>query len=121
MSSEALDRFGELLVRKVRNEAIDDWRMIVDGTMCSQRAQRLRDLLSIFDSEQKERFMELAPEIVDSVLHHLLWMLEQTEDVDVGVRLADGRLRSVRDESDGLSGELYGDHGWIARFSDSQL
>ena len=56
----------------------------------------------------------LLPEIVETVLHHLLWTLEQVEDVNISVHLPNGVVPSLREVSDGLAGELY---DWIPRFS----
>ena len=33
MSQAALDKFGQLLMRRVRDEAITDWKMMIDGRM----------------------------------------------------------------------------------------
>ena len=61
--------------------------------------------------------LSLLPQIVDTVLHHLLWTLEQSEDITVAVRTAKEQADSIKDLSDGLSGELYGRQGWIAKYS----
>jgi hypothetical protein len=59
----------------------------------------------------------LVPEIVDAVLHHLLWTFEQNEHIRIAMDLADEQVESLNAISDGLPGELYSDEGWIARFS----
>ena len=117
MSQAALDAFGRLLMAKVRDEAISDWRMIVEGQMKGELSVKVREKLTVFSETQRDVFLSLLPEIVDTVLHHLLWTLEQAEDVDVAVRADGVSVRSIRDASDGLAGELYSDEGWIARFS----
>ena len=52
MSNTALDLFGLLLIVKVRDECISDWKMIVDGRMKGERALRLRTALDSFSDEQ---------------------------------------------------------------------
>jgi len=59
----------------------------------------------------------LVPKIVDTVLHHLVWTLEQVEDVDIAVHLRNGSVPSLREVIDGLAGELY---DWIEWFSSRQ-
>jgi hypothetical protein len=113
----ALDRFGKLLMTKVRDEAITNWRMIVQGTLKGERASRIREVLKAVPENQQAVFLQLVPDVVDTVLHHLLWTFEQVEDVDIAVRLDDQTVPSLREASDGLAGELYSDEGWIARFS----
>ena len=115
---EALEKFGQFLMTKVRDEAITDWRMIADGTMKSQRAQDLRQTLAGVPEDHRSVLLGLVPEIVDTVLHHLMWGLEQEGDIDVAIQVNESeRIESLRDASDGLSGELYSDSGWIASFS----
>ena len=121
MSKQILDHFGELLIKRVRDKAIGEWESIILGQMKGLRAERVSQHLRSFAPEQREKLISLVPQIVDSVLHHLLWTIEQEASVDVLAKAGEDRkLQSVRDASDGLPGELYGDFGWIARFSSKQ-
>lgn len=117
MKYELLDRFGELLMKRVRDEAITDWDMIVDGRMKDTRSQEIRKQLSGFSQEQIGILKELYPQVVDTVLHHLLWTLEQEDSVDVIVKDDDKGTCNIRETSDGLPGELYSEDGWIMRYS----
>lgn len=117
MEQQALDHFGELLMRRVRDEVIDDWDMIINGRMRGESAQHVRAKLSAFGPHQVDVLRWLIPQIVDTTLHDLLWWLEQEKSVDVAVKTPSGVIPSIREVSDGLAGELYTDRGWIARFS----
>src|SRR5262249_4370089 len=117
MSQAALDRFGHLLMTKVRDESISEWNMIVTGKMKGERVMKLRQLIERLSDTERHVFLSLVPEVVDSVLHHLLWMFEQEQSVRIGVVTDTEDVQSLNDLSDGLSGELYSDEGWIARFS----
>jgi hypothetical protein len=117
MSRDALDRFGEAIVRDVRDEAIADWHKIVNNQMKSERAQRLRDQLSNFSEEQRAALLAVVPGIVDTVVHHLMQCLEDNDDIEVSVTIDGQRVQSLREVRDGLAGELYSEQGWIARFS----
>ena len=114
LTKEALDRFGEILIKQVRDKAILDWTKILDGRMKSETAERLRPELSRLDPGELALIERLVPQIVDTALHHLLWTLEQEESVDIAVKTPAGAVPSLREISDGLAGELY---GWIPRFS----
>src|SRR5689334_20472734 len=101
---DALDRFGALLIRRVRDEAICDWDMVLDGRFNDDESRRVREAVASFSPEQLSVLRRLVPKIVDTALHHLLWTLDQSEWVDVVVR-SDGEADvSVRDASDGLAG-----------------
>jgi hypothetical protein len=117
MSKAALDLFGRFLINKVRDEAISDWQMIVHGRMKGEIADKVRQKLGAFSEEQRKIFLSLVPEVVDTVLHHLLWTLEQEDDIRIGVTVNNQDVHSLREVSDGLAGELPSSEGWIARFS----
>jgi hypothetical protein len=116
MSDKALDFFGQLLMTKVRDEAIWDWKMIISGQMKGEKSENVRRAWK-WPPEDKALFLSLLPEIVDRVLHDLLWMFEQNEHVRIAVDLPDDNVENLNAISDGLAGELYSEEGWIARFS----
>lgn len=120
MSDAALDKLGLLLMTHVRDKAILEWRMTIDGRMKGDLAERTRAVLGTFSPDQRGAVLSLIPDVVDTVLHHLLWTLEQTDDVRLGVRHGTGIVEDVKQVSDGLPGELYSEDGWIARFSQEQ-
>lgn len=120
-SQTALQLFGQLLMNKVRDEAITDWKMIIDGRMKDEASAKTREILSSFTIEQRAILQLLIPEIVDTVLHHLLWALEQQKNVHIRVTIDNQEFPSLKDISDGLPGELYTDDGWIARFSKEKV
>jgi len=116
MSQVALDKFGQLLMKRVRDEAVTDWKMMIDGRMKGASAEKVREFLGRLSEADKKLFSQLIPGVVDTVLHHLLWTAEQESDLYVGVETDNG-IENLREISDGLPGELYSDEGWIARFS----
>jgi hypothetical protein len=120
MSKEALDKFGEFLIRRVRDESISDWKMILDGTMKGSHAEMIRQRLSSLSPASIAAVKAVIPGVIDTVLHHLLWGLEEDKAIDIHVDLADGtRIADLSQKSDGFPGELYTADGWIRRFSEA--
>ena len=117
MAKAALDAFGKTLVTRVRDKSISEWKGIVTGHVKGETAEHSRALLKRPGTECGAAFVSLLPQVVDTVLHHLLWTLEQSEEITVAVQVGKERVENVNDASDGLSGELYGQEGWIAKFS----
>ena len=115
----ALEHFGRVLMAEVRDATIEKYEMIADGTLKSARASELREKLAAFSNEQGVVARELVVSAVDDAIHNLLWMLEQNADeISLMCDAPDAAAKeSVSDLSDGLCGELYGEDGWIARFS----
>ena len=117
MSQTMLEKFGELLIHKVRDKAINDWEMILNGKMKGTRAAQIRNLISGYSLEQLEILKELIPQVVDTTLHHLLWTIEQLDILKILLSDKEGTTCDIKEVSDGLPGELYGERGWIKRFS----
>lgn len=117
MSHTLLNKFGYLLMTRVRDESIDHWRMIVSGKMKGERAVKLRQDLEKWGAAAEHAISEFVPHIVDTTLHNLLVLIEQEESLKLAVEDRGVRMNDIRELSDGLAGELYSDQGWISRFS----
>ncbi|WJM81090.1 hypothetical protein [Pectobacterium brasiliense] len=109
---EILDEFGCAVMHMVRDRSIDRFEKIQLGTLKSQRAIELHNLLSDFDEKQKEVIKNLITECVDNTVFNFLFMFE--EDEDKKILSSDVNVNEI---SDGLSGELFTEDGWINKFS----
>jgi hypothetical protein len=119
IKDKVLQKFGQLLVSEVRDEAIDKYEMIATGTMKSVSATELHSKLTNFTEDQLSIVREIVVSSIDDVIHNFLWMLEQHDD-DVDLLCSwngDSDKENIRKLSDGLSGEIYTEDGWIAKFS----
>jgi hypothetical protein len=112
-----LDKFGEFLARQVRDKTINDWKRMFANEMKGVTAEKVRQQVSTFSTEQKAIVLQLVPQIVDTVLHNLLFSIEQEKNLDLTMKNSEGVSQGLKNISDGLAGELYGPQGWIARFS----
>lgn len=115
--SELLDDFGSELMLEARDEAVAVLDRLVEGRDESDRGRRMSSLLGELSAREVEACRALALEAVDITLHYVLWMFERSDRFDIVDRRPQEQPVSVRDLSDGLSGELYTEDGWIARFS----
>lgn len=116
MNNEHLDHFGRILIKNVRDEAIEHWDKILMGKMKGQESQKIhQNIINDFNKEQIELLQNLLPQVVDTTLHYLLWTIEQDESIKVSIGLDQGP--PLEHISDGLPGELYSEDGWICRFS----
>lgn len=109
---DILDDFGSATMRMVRDRSIDKFEKIRSGTLKSQRAIELHNLLSAFDEQQKKVIETLIIESIDNTIFNFLFMFEEDEDKKIVV--SDVNINEI---SDGLSGELFTEDGWISRFS----
>lgn len=117
MARNPLDVVGELLMVRIRDKSIENWERILDGRMLGETAETVRQELSETSAGISEKVKRIIPHVVDTVIHNFLWALEQEKAVGLWIE-ADGQVTpSIREVSDGLTGELYGERGWIAKFS----
>lgn len=115
MKDNTLDLFGELLIKQVRDETISEWDMILNGKMKGVTAKEVKNRISSFNQEQLEVLKWIVPQIVDLNLHNLLFTIEESDELFVAID-----DKEIKEESDGLAGELYTEDGWIRRFSNER-
>lgn len=85
---------------------------MIEGTMKGEDSKIVFDKIVNFTDEQKEILKFVVSTTVDKVLDSFLFMIEQHENI--GLLYNDINLN---DESDGLSGELYTEDGWIEKYT----
>lgn len=105
-------------MRKVRDQTILEWQMILDGRMKGTDAEMVRRTLEDLTSSQQDIVRSKITKVVYTALHNLLWGLEQEDGLNICCVEEDGSHVNLSTVSDGLAGELYSEHGWIARFSE---
>jgi len=113
----ALSRLGKMIANEVRDQVIRDWDRILDGSLKGATATKVREDLAESDGDASKAISQVLPRIVDATVHNFLWMFEENESLALKVRDRNGSEVNIAEESDGLTGELYGPNGWIARFS----
>ena len=113
MSNKELEFFGKALVREVRDRSIDDWNLLIEKEM-----HGWEEVLSHIEGKTPEQAVKnVAPMLVDKVLHNLLFLIDTSSEIKLSYKCNDGKFVDLADESDGLAGELPTKDGWIKRFS----
>lgn len=117
---QSLIDFGKTLIREVRDKTIDEFEKLGAGEMKGVYGEYYRNLISSFGKSELEIINEIVTDVVDRTLHNFLWMLEQSPDFTVAAVQLDAPRIDLVELSDGLSGELYSERGWISIFSDKR-
>ena len=115
--SETLESFGKLITTSVRDETLSKFDAIAAGRLKSERAVRLREALDTLTAEQLDGIKQVVAGVIDDTIHNVLWMLEQNDEQCQLLHSDGASAHNLVEISDGLSGELYSEDGWIARFS----
>ena len=107
-----LEEFGKLFMKAVRDETINSIDKMLDGTMKGITSRQVQEKFADFDSKQIEVVKWFLPKIIDMSLHNMLFMIEVQDEIELLFK-----KENLNDLSDGLSGELYTEDGWIKNYS----
>ncbi len=116
MALETLDQFGNSLMQQVRDDVIVMVDATLDGKMTGQSEDPVYQKVKGLSPDTMKALHDLMPLAVDLTLQFLLSYIEQAEELDLVMASAKGG-QSLKRLSGGLSDELHGKDGWIARFS----
>lgn len=110
---DKLNDFGEILINQVRNSTINTFYKMIDGKSKSTTGKKVYEKIANFDNENIDILKELILEVVDIELHNMLFIIEGNDDIKLFFEDED-----LKEISDGLSGELYTEDGWIEKFGE---
>jgi hypothetical protein len=115
----ALDEFGRHLIRSVRDRTIREADRLLYGESGGDHEAEIdaRDVRPHVRDIIRDSFV---PGAVDTVLHYLLWGLEQEESIIVSYREGSLELRDLARRSDALCWEIETEEGWITLFSEER-
>ena len=111
-----LDSFGEHLVKSVRRIALIQVRKLIRGEMKGAAGIRFKELFENFTPDQLASIDQATEFAIDSTLFNVLFSAD-SESLRILFPDNTGEYINIADLSDGLSGELSSDDGWITRFS----
>ena len=97
--SKVLDDFGKKFIEYVRDKPISQ----IDTAFLSE--------------EGREKIYAITPFIVDTVIAHALDFFQDDRRGQIVVKTEDQSEVNISEVSDGLAGELYGDDGWVKKYS----
>lgn len=115
---EALDCFGREMIESVRDQSIFEFEAILLGKMKAPSARKMQNELSALDEQQVNLLRKVVFYTIDNVIYNSLNMLVQNDDsMKLLITQAGQPEKNIIEISDGLSGELFTENGWIEKFS----
>ncbi|MFK2379646.1 hypothetical protein ACIXN9_09915 [Bacteroides fragilis] len=112
-----LNEFGEVLISEIRDKTLMNFEKIITGVLKGETNQTLYKQISVMSLADQETLKRIVYRMVDLTIHNTLFLFEESEDNWVISNPILG-IENLSELSDGLSGELYGGNGWIAKYSD---
>ncbi|QDT01339.1 hypothetical protein [Adhaeretor mobilis] len=115
MAHPAVDKFGKIVVTKLRDNAIDFFDLASQGHWRAPSLQNLQRELADQTPEQIDLIRRCVIQAIETGMHDFLFALVEANDFENVHVMVDGV--NVADESDGLHGEQFTEEGWIAKFA----
>lgn len=116
-SEDALKAFGRMVMANVRDPSIVASQQILIGECKAETDQVYREFVASLTEVSKQKLQMLLTTTIDTVLFNFLFMFEQQDRFLIATTGTD-ELLDLNEVSDGLSGELWGEYGWIEKYSD---
>lgn len=114
--SNNLEEFGKVFINEVRDRTIRVYDKRVNGIMKDVSSKELYNEVQHLNDSQHQLIQKIISQVTDLSLHNMLFMLEEHDDVEL---LMNGE--NIAEISDGLSGELYTEDGWIKKYSEQRM
>ena len=112
----ALDKFGKFLVENLRDKAIEQHVMLLQGQLRGATIQKLQQQVRSLPEEQKQLLRKVVVDVIDTAMHDLLFAFQDSHDRGLGIEVSvDGE--NVAEKSGMLHGEHLGEEGWIEKYS----
>lgn len=107
-----LSEFGKVFISNTMDATLNTMYKMTSGTLKGVRAEKMLEILSGLSPNETDKINEVIRMSVETAIFNVLFMLEECDDIKIMYKDMD-----VLEESDGLSGELFGDSGWIKKYS----
>lgn len=108
--------FGKKFITEVRDRTLDYYEKLSDGAMKSQLDKDLYTRICSLPDDDKAFLKEMISLITDVSLHNMMSFIENEPSSEWRIIHQESGI-DLSESSDGLSGELYSDKGWIAKYS----
>lgn len=115
-TKKSLHQFGKGLMENVHDEELALFDRLMSGKMADARSRELYARYRTLNAEDADLARQLVDEAVGGAIARFLHYLDEYQ-FQLFARQDLNKQHDIVAASDGLAGELYGDNGWIARFS----
>lgn len=119
MKQELMDKFGEELIENGRDSSILNCLTIVEGRTQIDDYHHIVKTLSKMDREQIDAIKALVYQVVDIVLHNVLYTFEASDIATIKLQDESNAVEDIRKVA---SGDLQGyAFEWAEKFSQQPL
>ena len=112
---KVLNQFGKLLMKEVRDIAISEFHDIIEDNFVSKESKYLQGIVKK-DNIKKDSLEKIVTEMIDRTIFKFLFLFEINEEFSI-VANSGKTPKNLVEISDGLSGEIFTEDGWIKKYS----
>ena len=113
-----LDLFGEEFIKVCRDRSFKEYLMLKSGDLKSEQAKYIYDLIASFSSSDKAKIDKIVTEVINRVVHNCMRLFDESKGFAISEKNKVDPGDDLAYLSDGLAGELYGENGWISKYSE---
>ena len=111
-----LDKFGQFFVVNARDKGLDFLQGMLEGKWNAPEFQSLQNTVSNLTPDLKTTVRDLVDVLLTRIMHDILFAFQESHDCGTGIEITVNG-QPVGGLSDGIHGEIFGEAGWIVRFS----
>ena len=114
-----MEYFGHLLIKAGRDKTIANFdKLLQSGKDDKVMGGKYKPMLDTLDDMQMVQLRSLAIWLVDTTLHNVMFMFEETDNIRISVEHNNVEIKDIRKASDGLHGDIY---SWAEEYSKEPL
>ena len=113
--AKPLDIFGQEIMENIRDNGIELLDSMMAGKMKDEENIAFHATLSNLPPETQNAIRDIVIASIDTALFDFLSFFENSDEWKISNTHA--KLKDLAEKSDGLSGELFGENGWISKYS----
>ena len=113
---DPIEKFGKFFVENFRDKSLEYLLGMFDGKWKAPDLQPLQSKVSNLSPELKAVAYELTDGLLTHAMHDLLFAFQESHDCNTGIDIMVD-AKPIAQLSDGLHGEIFGEDGWIVRYS----
>lgn len=113
---EVLEDFGKYLMRYCRDRSLAMVARVLQGTIKSPNHKSVGERLQTLTEEERKAVEDLAKLVFNETAFQFEQFLNEHKKYKL-LYVDDGAAVDLLDLGDGLFGEMFGEYGWIKRYS----
>jgi len=111
-----LDQFGQFVIQNLFDKGINQFQRLAHGEIKAPELLTLQQELKRFNKQEIAIIQKLIIEIMESSMHDFLFAIQERSEAENDIQIT-VEQHNIAEQSDGLHGEMFGENGWMKKYS----